>query len=421
MVPMSAASRATRRAPPRRLGNTTKSAARAAGDAESLPSSTHSARNTTAAGQGGDAATAGRIARYELQETAARALGEGARVGVCLKCLRPGEAGVKVLYSPARGSAHYGGLMVCGSVWVCPVCAAKISERRRVELTAAVEAWRARGGVVLIAAYTFAHGPRDALSGALGRFLAAQRALTSHKGYKRLLSRHGVLGTVKALEVTWGEANGWHPHTHTLMFLDGAGGVDVDAFQAELYGLWAGCAARQGLMMDSVHGVKVQSTWGAVYDYVQKWGHAPTRRVWDAADELTKAHSKRDRLGERYTPFDLLRSVADVGDAEHLQLFREYAVAFKGRRQLVWSAGLRAAVGLVDEQTDAEIAAEEVDEAVTLAVLGREEWAAVVACRGRAQLLEVARSGDAGLVAGLVESMRERAFPGGGGESRPPP
>ncbi len=50
-----------------------------------MPSSTHSARNNTDGFQGEDAATAARIARYELQETAERALGEGARVGVCLK------------------------------------------------------------------------------------------------------------------------------------------------------------------------------------------------------------------------------------------------------------------------------------------------------------------------------------------------
>jgi len=294
---------------------------------------------------------------------------------VCLKCLRPGGGGARVLYDPARGSAHYGGLMVCGSVWVCPVCAAKIGERRRAELAAAVEAWRARGGVVLIAAYTFAHGPRDALSGALGRFLAAQRALTAHKGYKRLLAAHGALGSVKAVEVTWGEANGWHPHAHTLLFLDGAAGVDVDAFGAELH------------------------------------------RLWDAADELTKAHSKRDRSGARYTPFDLLRSVADVGDAEHARLFREYAAAFKGRRQLVWAPGLRAALGLADERTDEEIAGEQVEEAVTLAVLDAEEWRAVVAGGQRAQLLEVARSGDAGQVVMFVQAVYGRW---GAGAQAPP-
>jgi len=396
---MPAVNPTTHRAPPARLGNTTKSAARSA-----------------ASGDPGVAA-ASRVARYELQEVAARLLGEGARVGVCLKCLRPGGGGARVLYDRARGSAHYGGLMVCGSVWVCPVCAAKIGERRGAELAAAVEAWRARGGVVLIAAYTFAHGPRDALSGALGRFLAAQRALTAHKGYKRLLAAHGALGSVKAVEVTWGEANGWHPHAHTLLFLDGAAGVDVDAFGAELHRLWARCAARQGLTMDAAHGVKVQSTWGAVYDYVQKWGHAPTRRLWDAADELTKAHSKRDRSGARYTPFDLLRSVADGGDAEHARLFREYAAAFKGRRQLVWAPGLRAALGLADERTDEEIAGEEVEEAVTLAVLDAEEWRAVVACGQRAQLLEVARSGDAAQVVMFVQAVYGRW---GAGAQAPP-
>ncbi len=64
--------------------------------------------------------------------------------------------------------------------------------------------------------------------------------------------------------------------------------------------------------------------------YIAKWGHEP---VW------------RGRVGEDgtkgATPFDLLRRVDDTGESLPCALFREYAGEFKGRRQLVWSPGLR--------------------------------------------------------------------------------
>src|SRR5256885_17042652 len=48
-------------------------------------------------------------------------------------------------------------IMVCGSVWVCPLCAAKISEHRRVELEQAIARCIATGGAGYLTTYTIAH------------------------------------------------------------------------------------------------------------------------------------------------------------------------------------------------------------------------------------------------------------------------
>ena len=320
-------------------------------------------------------------------------------------CMVPGAAGVKVLHNPSRGSAHYGNLVVCGLLWVCPVCAAKISERRREEITRAIAIWESRGGVVLIGAYTFSHGPAEALREALGRFVAAQRSMTTNDAYKRLLRDYRASGTINVLETTWGDVNGWHPHRHALFFLDGSRAVDLADFEERLYGAWSRAAAGKGLTMDREHGVKVQGSWAAIAAYLAKWGQMPTRRVWDASDEMTKGHLKRDRSGVRYTPFDLLRSVADVGDADHARLFQEYAVAFYRRRQLRWSPGLRELLGLDVEKDDEQLAREKLDDALLLMLLTVEEWRAVKRDNLRAQVLEVARSGDAAAVAAFVAGV----------------
>jgi len=351
-----------------------------------------------------DPAAEARIARYELQAVSRDLLGES-RLRVCLLCMVPGAAGVKVLHNPSRGSAHYGNLVVCGLLWVCPVCAAKISERRREEITRAIAIWESRGGVVLIGAYTFSHGPAEALREALGRFVAAQRSMTTNDAYKRLLRDYRASGTINVLETTWGDVNGWHPHRHVLFFLDGSRAVDLADFEERLYGAWSRAAMGKGLTMDREHGVKVQGSWAAIADYLAKWGQMPTRRVWDASDEMTKGHLKRDRSGVRYTPFDLLRSVADVGDADHARLFQEYAVAFYRRRQLRWSPGLRELLGLDVEKDDEQLAREELDDALLLMLLTVDEWRAVKRHNLRAQVLEVARSGDAAAVAAFVAGV----------------
>jgi hypothetical protein len=274
---------------------------------------------------------------------------------------------------------HFTGLQTCGSVWACPPCASKIAERRREELEAAIGAARGKGHGVLVAAYTFRHGPLDDLSGSLGRFLGALRAMTSWRAYKALMARYGLLGSIKALEVTHGTRNGWHPHAHLLYFVDRSlSEEEVAELEAALYVLWQDAAARGGLDMDRAHGLRLQSTWGAVADYVSKWGREPDHRPWGAADELTKANTKRGRGEDRHTPWDLLRWGADTGEAEPVELFREYHAAFKGRRQLVYSPGLKELLGLGPDRTDEELASETTASAVLLANLDYRHWSAVL-------------------------------------------
>jgi hypothetical protein len=39
------------------------------------------------------------------------------------------------------------------------------------------------------------------------------------------------------------------------------------------------------------------------------------------------------------TPWDLARDFQETGDCRSAELFREFARAFKGKKQLVWSRG----------------------------------------------------------------------------------
>jgi hypothetical protein len=240
-------------------------------------------------------------------------------------------------------------------------------------------------------------------------FLAAWRSMGEGKRFKGLKGTYGVVHSVRALEVTWGYGNGWHPHLHVLLFLDR--NLAPDQLGSDLFAAWLPALERHGLSCDRVHGVDVKVASDSIADYVAKFGRQPARRSWGAADELAKAHVKRGR-GARSTPFDLLRWVADTGEALPAELFAEYAAVFKGRHQLQWSRGARRALGLGVEQSDQALAEEVEQDGEVLALLSPEEWRAVLRFEQRGQLLEVARTGDAVRVQAFVGQLVSAAVRG---------
>lgn len=350
-------------------------------------------------------------------ESAAHPL-DGAAVPIARR-VRPGEAlttpaAVDVYVSP-DGGAHYGGLHVCGSVHVCPVCAPKIAEVRRGELAAAIAAHGATGGQVLLITYTVAHALGDDLKSLLGDFLAALRSLRARRGYKALKAQFGVVGHIRALEVTHG-ASGWHPHVHELLFIAPTDRPCTIAAHIRrlLYAEWASAAQARGLVTSALHGLDVQHTRGAIGDYIAKFGKFPaTDSAWGVEAELTKAHHKRGRTGSS-TPWDMLRHVEETGelDGREALCFIEYARAFKGRHQLQWSRGLRAILlPDIEAQTDEQISERQDAGAVKIGSLTLIEWRMVLRANARAEVLALAADGGWEVVEGFVSSLMFRRPP----------
>jgi hypothetical protein len=286
-------------------------------------------------------------------------------------------------------TAQYAGLQTCGSVWACPVCAAKIAERRRVEVLAAMTAHKAAGGCVNLLTLTCPHQFKDDLVELLAKQAKALRLFWSDKVVIGILAEMGTIGQIRAAEVTHGrlspQNNGWHPHYHVLLFQ--GSGVDLARFdqaqmtdwQVRLYLRWAARCVAAGLGEPSyAHGLKLDGGNKAA-KYMTKWG---------LEDEMTKGHTKKALHGE--TPFDLLRAVlADPDDKQARALFLEFAQAFKGKRQLHWSRGLKARFA-IQEATDEELSKRIEDRAVLLGLLTVDQWRDVLKVNGRATVLEIA-------------------------------
>ena len=80
-------------------------------------------------------------------------------------------------------------------------------------------------------------------------------------------------------------------------------------------------------------------------------------------------------------------------------------MTFKGRQQLVWSKGLRKKLGLAQEKTDQELAEEEREQAYILAQLSISQWQQVLGNDIRAELLEVAATGDSVVLREFLEEF----------------
>ena len=97
----------------------------------------------------------------------------------------------------------------------CPVCAAKIAERRRVELLDAMEMHKAQGGAVSLLTLTTPHQRGDNLAVLLAQQGKALVGFLKDRAVVAVFAEMGWIGQVRALEVTHGRRsdrnNGWHP------------------------------------------------------------------------------------------------------------------------------------------------------------------------------------------------------------------
>lgn len=294
------------------------------------------------------------------------------------------------------------GLLHCAMVWLCPVCAARVGQRRAEEIAEGVRRWQASGGTVLLITWTLAHRIEDALSVLLGVFTKARAKMRSRKEWGRLRAAVGWEGDVRNWEVTWGAWNGWHPHQHQLVFCrpppSWFGGVEFLLWWRRLENLWAnvveavspqhrpgdGDRIGVGVRVDVVgHGLGEDAA-----------GYITKDLVHGAAMEVARPDSKAGRPG-RMSPWELQERAVD-GHARERELWAEYAAATRNRHRVRWSPGTREQLGL-RVRTDEELAHEE-GEADETEDLDDDESALLLWCpEVTPQVLEAAeRDGPAG-------------------------
>jgi hypothetical protein len=305
------------------------------------------------------------------------------------------------------GSAYYCDVQTCGSIWCCPVDAARIRQRRSLEIEAAAVQHLAGEGSLGFMTGTLPHQRGDALADSLGDCMAAWKWMQQHRAWRDLRGDIGLVGQIRATEVTFGAWHGWHPHHHLALFA--AGGVEWDQVRDVVAPLWGDAVERLGRKRPgdqvglTLAGVELVKDGQEIARYLGKlqdhYGEAST-----LGREMSRSDLKKGRKRSR-TPFEIA-AVAVQGVVPELPLWWEYEQATKGRRAMEWSRGLKARFD-VEDLADDDLAKADVD-GESLGIVTAPEYALLVRSRQETHLLDLAEEGGGAAVHAFLAGLRDQ-------------
>lgn len=268
-----------------------------------------------------------------------------------------GGPGLRLTTDAQGGNvAGLSGLVTCGSVWSCPVCSAKIATRRAEELADFMRFALEHGCKASLVTLTMRHHEGQSLKDCWDALSASWRAVISGKQWCTDADAYGLRGWVKAVEVTRGKS-GWHVHIHALMIWDNPVTLaEAQHVGDRMWRRWNRALERRGF--DSLRdsgGLDVRmaslrpGNGSGLHEYFVKLSH-----------EVTGGQAKLAKGGGR-TPFQMLSNALETGEAADVHGWWEWERASHGRRQIARSKGLREWANLGKEQTDEEIAEEQLE------------------------------------------------------------
>ena len=238
--------------------------------------------------------------------------------------------------------SRLGGVMACGSVWLCPVCSQRIAFERCEMIRKASQS----GFNMFLITATLQHNKSDPLSDLLEGLKEALRKLKQGRWWKDFRERFGVEAYVSSYEITYG-SNGWHPHSHILIFVSKE--IDIDDFWQRLKEKYVKVVSKVGQYASLYHGLDVKEADENAGEYLTKWS---------LGSELTGQFSKS---GKSLTFWDLV-------EREKKSLVIEYAQATYGLKSLTWSHGAKDLLGVKDFEV------EKPDDWVTVASVSDVLW-----------------------------------------------
>lgn len=372
------------------------------------------------------------------KETSTKAFNRAPKFRV-VKCYRqrlPNQQ-AELYQNSKSGSVCWHNVGVCGSVWTCPVCSAKINRARRDEISKAYQSVSDDGGCAYMLTFTVKHGFSDDLVDLLPKMKEAFQLLQKSPAFKEVTRKEPLkrpqagslahleyIGRIANLEVTYGQ-NGWHPHEHHLWFFKRelkAG--EIMKIRDRLFDAWKSACLAVGLpaplkyvtLKDGSRrcvALDIRKAMSA-QEYLTKFGQIDgdgnaRERRWGPEKELAGAHVKAARA-KGATPFQLLYQAAQGCNVSR-EKFVEFAEAFKGRHQLQFSRTLKAYLAeledavVIDDSEDGDQAlASAVDgESELLLTLDDDQFERIVRNRVQGVILMLARTQG---VDGVLEFIR---------------
>lgn len=240
-----------------------------------------------------------RLARYE-----GRAYWRHYSSARAVACCGYPKKGSKVRALDNNGVWHFRGVERCKNPWMCLVCAAVIRHERSIEIEEGVLYWvNDLAKWCVLVTRTMQHSSGEPLKELMRRQAKCKRYVDDQTPIQRFYKKYGSVGSITVKELTETK-NGYHPHTHELMFFEKE--LDDDA-QVELYRLltvytnkyyvqngFKGISASRGIDVKDI-----RKNPSAFAKYLEKLDSGLSVGM-----EMTRLDLKKGRNGSR-TPFQI--------------------------------------------------------------------------------------------------------------------
>ena len=307
------------------------------------------------------------------------------RLQGCGRWLAPNAGAASVEWS--KNFARFGQLQNSRSVWASPWAASRIATLRSAEVGEALKTWckKSPDHRVYFLTLTIAHDRTQALSQLWDAVAKCWRGVTqgaAWRGNEKIegdKKRFGIEHWVKSTEVTHGK-NGWHVHIHaSLLVSKRASNQSIEELGDRIFARWKNAAVKIGLKAPSrEHGIDIAEI-SAETDRKKLANYLTKSQFVGLGAELSSGGLKTAKGGNR-TPFQILDDTTSEDAsvrASSIALWREWESSSSGRRQMAWSKGAKAELGVAD-MTDQELLEldenRQLEELKKIALITAMEW-----------------------------------------------
>jgi hypothetical protein len=175
-----------------------------------------------------------------------------------------GESGI-VIESPVSlrrdsSGAAFSGLAKCKNPFYCPVCAPVVLIDKSNEIKSIVSNFLAQSEnhTTLMITSTLSHTIDDHLKDLIKVVTSVNGSLKSARFRKELESKFGFFSSIRAIESTYSDVNGWHPHLHEIWFFKKKLTVsDVLNLKGFLFEKYSSLLAKRGYSASSKRGIDI--------------------------------------------------------------------------------------------------------------------------------------------------------------------
>lgn len=266
-----------------------------------------------------------------------------------LRTIQPGRqqraCGLAPISHVHIGPGWQHGLATCKSVHACPTCSARLRVSRTADVQQCITWWsEEHHGQIAMLTLTVRHAAMHDLRDLRAGLTEAWSAMWKTRQGRIL--RKSVAHYVRALDVTWGQAHGWHPHIHALLFSE-PGALD-DGWLAQVTELWADAVQRH-------LGPEFRPRTDEVGCHLSL-NPARAEYLLKLGLEVGIITSKQAKPG-RFSPWQIARAAVDEqaaksSDRTWRNRWKTWVLGMQGARHLSWSRYLRMMADLDPEEDE---------------------------------------------------------------------